>query len=299
MLREKLRSNKDGRPTEIEAWTNLRLVHPASRFIVPYLYQIRLSPNSVSIIGTLFAVLAGVCFLLIPAPWGGLAAIVLLFWRHVFDGADGLLARYTGQASAKGDIIDGLCDALALVGVHAALAIHFFKDFGVEIALPVAVAGIFSYALQARTYEATRRQYLYWTRGRAILTSGAPGEDRIPNNEFNTFKAVWHLYFDARGIDSAQVTNAMEAAQIVGGNSVDHARNTYKRYKKTVVTRCGVLGENQKTIATGAAMVMGSSALAYVYLIVAANIFLIGLLIWRRSVDIRLCRALSAQTIDK
>ena len=113
------------RDRRIEDPSNLYLIHPAGRALLPYALAWAVSANSVSV--------AGLCL-------GGAAAFAYTQWHHplfalvgllfsvgwlIADGLDGMVARTTGTASALGRALDGLCDhgVFALIYISLALSI--------------------------------------------------------------------------------------------------------------------------------------------------------------------------------
>ena len=91
-------------------WLNAHIYHPLARLVAIRLQPTGITPNTVSVIGGLCIVAAALLYTELSWPVSvvlGLGAHLL--W-HVFDGADGDLARLTGKTSPRGEMIDGLCD---------------------------------------------------------------------------------------------------------------------------------------------------------------------------------------------
>ncbi len=282
------------RPTEIEPKTNLYIVHPASRALVPVFYRLGFSPNAVSILGAGAAALAAACFLWLPWPWNGVAGFLLLVVRHILDGADGLLARVSGKASSVGDMVDGLCDAFALFVVQTALAIHLSAELG-PTAYLVAVVGTLSYIVQVNAYEGRRRQYMHWVYGRSMVTSD-PGGSAAPRRGpvMRLVLAIYASYFAQPSFESAALSAEMGRRVSRGGRLADQARRLYRSRKQQFVSTFGLLGENHKTIATGVAMLAGSALYLYAYLFAVLNVALIALFLWQRRLDAQLAHDLAA-----
>src|SRR5258708_37518835 len=96
-----------GRPREIEAPSNLYLVHPASRRLTDLLERTVVTPHQVSIASVFPSGAAAACYIALARPWGAFAGLAFQFASHVLDGADGELARRTGAASAIGELVGG------------------------------------------------------------------------------------------------------------------------------------------------------------------------------------------------
>jgi hypothetical protein len=85
--------------------------------------SLHLTPNMVSIIGFIFTVLSGV-FLALDNL---ILAAVMLFLRHVFDCADGSLARNLKLFSKIGAYFDAVCDTLGFIFVVVGFMIRYYS----------------------------------------------------------------------------------------------------------------------------------------------------------------------------
>lgn len=158
-----VRSNKKpheyGRPQTIEDASNRYLIHPLSDLVVKGAMKVGVSPNFVSFLGLACGFLAGILYYQLPQPGYVFSAFLLMVAWHVFDGADGRLARATGKTSAFGRIIDGICDHLVFGFVYIALALHLIETgYSLSVWWLVVGAGV-SHAIQAAGYEERRQKY--------------------------------------------------------------------------------------------------------------------------------------------
>jgi len=148
-----------GRPLSIEDASNRLFIHPLSDVIVKIGIKLGLNPNAVSLAGLGLGVLAAFLYYELPEPAYVLAAFAAMLGWHIFDGADGKLARATGKTSAFGRILDGAVDHLVFSAVYIGLAIHIV-DSGAPLAIWWLVVGAgLSHAVQAAGYEERRQKY--------------------------------------------------------------------------------------------------------------------------------------------
>ena len=98
------------RTGEIEEFTNVYIIHPISSWLVPKFIKLNITPNMVSSFGMVCGLMAGVCYYNYQTPIFAALGFLLMFMWHVFDGADGQLARATKNFSEIGKVIDGVCD---------------------------------------------------------------------------------------------------------------------------------------------------------------------------------------------
>jgi CDP-diacylglycerol--serine O-phosphatidyltransferase len=148
-----------GRPSSIEDKTNQYFVHPISDQVVVLSIKLGISPNFISLLGLACGFLAAFLYLSLPTTGFVFGGFIAMVGWHIFDGADGKLARATGQASAFGRIIDGICDHLVFGSVYIALTLHMIHT-GAPYAIWWLIIGAgFSHAIQSAAYEERRQKF--------------------------------------------------------------------------------------------------------------------------------------------
>src|SRR3954465_12607402 len=140
------------RDRRIEDPTNLWIIHPSSRLLLPWFVSRGISANAVSIGGLALGALAALAYWrwdLWPFACAGL--LLSAAWL-VADGLDGMIARATGTASPLGRFLDGLCDHGVFTLIYIALAVSIGT---VDAWIIGGCAGVF-HALQSNLYESER-----------------------------------------------------------------------------------------------------------------------------------------------
>jgi CDP-diacylglycerol---glycerol-3-phosphate 3-phosphatidyltransferase len=94
------------------------VLKPGIRFFV----YLRISPNHLTIFGTLLFIVAG--FLVAASHWHW--ALLLVVFGSLMDGWDGLLARETGHTSIFGAILDSSCDRITEIALFFGLVVFYF-----------------------------------------------------------------------------------------------------------------------------------------------------------------------------
>src|SRR5438445_5830309 len=143
------------RDRRIEDPTNLWIIHPASRALLPWFLARGVSANAVSLGGLCLGALAALAY----ANWrlwpltcvGFLLSIV---WM-IADGLDGMIARATGTASALGRFLDGLCDHGVFLLIYVGLA----ASIGTLEAWILAASAGALHAVQSSLYEGERARF--------------------------------------------------------------------------------------------------------------------------------------------
>ncbi|MDW7732030.1 MAG: archaetidylinositol phosphate synthase [Methanolobus sp.] len=112
-----------------------------------------ITPNAVSMLSLLFAVLSGVLFYYsgASASMVGAAGLMVAF-NSLLDAMDGLMARYLGAASPKGDFLDHVIDRYADVLIICGIFFGGYVYWQIGV---VAIVGV-----QLTSYLGTQAQAL-------------------------------------------------------------------------------------------------------------------------------------------
>ena len=161
------------RDRRIEDPTNLWLIHPAARALLPSTIAAGVSANAVSLTGLALGVSAALCY----ARWTSPALVVLglalsVGWL-IADGLDGMVARATGTASPLGRFLDGICDHGVFILIYVAMALSIGTGEGWTLAVLAGAAHI----AQASLYEGERARFHRRVRGVALPVPALPPAD--------------------------------------------------------------------------------------------------------------------------
>lgn len=162
------------RDRRIEDPTNLWIIHPAARFLLPWFVSRGISANAVSAAGLCLGGLAALAFANWRVwPFACIGLLLSIAWL-VADGLDGMIARATGTASQLGRFLDGACDHGVFLLIYVALAASIGT---LEAWVLAAVAGLL-HALQSSLYEGERARF--HRRSSAIaIAAPPPGRNRL------------------------------------------------------------------------------------------------------------------------
>jgi CDP-diacylglycerol---serine O-phosphatidyltransferase len=281
------------RPQSIEDATNRYFIHPISEHVVRFGVAVGLNPNFVSLLGLACGFLAAFLFLDLPdtqAVAGGFVA--MLAW-HIFDGADGKLARATGKASAFGRIIDGICDHLVFGAIYLAFTLQMISA-GFPLAVWwLVIAAALSHTVQAAAYEERRQKF---QRRHSGLERSAISEKLLNIDGERSLLAA--LYDRAQTIIGGSDRTLDEKLQILrqqGGN---------ENKIIALVNRCapmvrawGLLNANNRTIMIGLTALLGQPVLYFLYETIVLNIVLIGLVFAEGQHDAKLAKSVEIETL--
>ena len=293
-----LRSGPLGsRPTELQDPLNRYLYHPLSARLARLLLPTGISPNAVSVLGALMVWAAAWSFAALAWPVGALLGFGLLMLWHVFDGADGDLARMKGTASATGELVDGVCDYTAQTLLYFVFAAILDDSIGGWAWLLAVVAGL-SHVAQTNHAETQRRSYLWWAYGVPWLKHAQETGDEVfrEQNWFSrTFAwlargylkladwmAPWSARLDALADNAA--ADEERLAQI--RDSVRGSWRVALAYEKLV-------GPNPRTILCGASMLLGSPLWYFLGEVVLLNAILAASIVHHNRIERRLVETLA------
>lgn len=151
------------RDRRIEDSTNLWVIHPASRALLPVALRYGVSANMISFAGLGFGTAAAIAFYNWDRPAFVLLGLLLSVCWLIADGLDGMVARATGTSSAVGRLLDGLCDHGVFTLIYCALA----ASLGTAEAWALAIAAGMAHAAQSSLFEAERTRFHRRLRGDA------------------------------------------------------------------------------------------------------------------------------------
>jgi phosphatidylglycerophosphate synthase len=271
-----------GRPREIEAASNLYLVHPLSRALATVLARTPVTPNQVSITSVVASGAAAAAYAGLAWPWNAFVGLGCQFVWHVLDGADGELARRTGRASPLGELIDGVCDHASQVLVYVALALMAQRTVGAWAWVAAVAAGA-SHFLQANAYETGRKAYRHFVYGAAWMRQTGAGAVGLG-------AALGGLYMATSALLSPGET-VVEAA--MARAPAEAGRLAYRDAFAPLVKASGVLGSNARTLATFLAVLAGRPLWFFLWELTALNLALAVLTLWRSRTSGRLARELA------
>jgi phosphatidylglycerophosphate synthase len=237
------------RPAELEDFLNRRIFHPASWRLASALASTPVTPNLVSIAGALVVMLAASIYSVAETPLAVLAGLAVHLSWHVLDGADGDLARLTHRSSARGELVDGVCDIAGHIVLYLVLGTLAASQIGVGWGWGLAVAAGVSRLLQAAHYEGSRRQYqqiVYGTPWLGDASNRAEQSARYPLAD--VYRSVVRLVVPQSRVLSAASQSPADACRL----------GTFLRAKaRHIFTPMTPLSANYRTIAAGFAMLAG------------------------------------------
>lgn len=257
---------EQARRAELEDFLNRRLYHPLARRLARALVPTPVSPDVVSALG-LGALIAVALAYARGDVWLGFA--LHLGW-HVLDGADGALARLRQSASARGEVVDGLCDYLGHIAIYLVLGDLLAAQWGLWGWIAAVLSGG-ARIVEANFAEVQKRQYQWWVSGRDWIGRDAK-----------------------RGFEGARIVSALVRAYLwiarwsrAGGEKIDariaaldegqrpRARVVIAQEFRPLIPWLHLLGANYRTLALGAAMVAGAPMWFFAFEIGALGLALV------------------------
>ena len=261
-----------GRPIEIEELSNRFFFHPLADVLAKIAIALKISANVVSVLGVLLGFSAAWFYYQQATQiYIFYGFLTMLAW-HVFDGADGRIARATNTHSPLGRIIDGVCDHLVFSAVYLALLFYGLHTGEKWIWLWAIIAGI-SHAVQAASYEERRQKYQRRLRGITRI-------DIAENLQANDGKKI----FIASLYDKTQ--RALAGRSLALDNTLQKLdKNDPQRIvlvKKTIpiVRAFSLLNPNNRTFMIAIMVFLQHPKWYFLYEIIILNPLLLALLIY-------------------
>ncbi len=242
------------RTSEIEELTNTYFIHPIASRLASLFASLHISPNSVSVAGMTCGIAAGFAYYHYRDPVFAFSGLFLMIFWHVFDGADGQLARLTHSQSQFGKVLDGVCDYTTFIAVYVGLAVALSQQYGDWVWGVVVAAGA-CHAVQAAAYEVQRQDYDFWGWGRksaGLLDLSAPPRDPTAASLGQRVADRLHrLYVELQLLATGVDFESRQKLAALLGLEPEHAASIRLLYRKVFapsVRRWSVMSANYRTL---------------------------------------------------
>jgi hypothetical protein len=285
-------------PREMEDWLNFHIYHPLGERLAAVLAPTPVTPNMVSFAGWMLIVAAAFLYTGLSWPVSVLLAFPLHALWHVFDGADGALARRTGKSSPFGELVDGVCDYTGHIILYVALA-ALLDDWIHGWAWALATLSGLSRILQSNHSETQRRTYLWRVYGVPWLKNAFQAHDeRLRRRSLFTaiFEPLGRLYVAISNLSDplgARIDGIVARAE---GRPAERERvsRVSRVAARTPLRIQTFLGPNVRTVALGASMLAGSPLWFFLFEAVPLNLLLFWSKRLQRQADLRIIDRLSS-----
>ncbi|MEM9880128.1 MAG: CDP-alcohol phosphatidyltransferase family protein [Pseudomonadota bacterium] len=264
-----------GRPLAIEEASNRFIIHPLSDFVVKLGVALKLSPNMVSLSGLLCGGAAAYFYSHLPRTDLMIAGFACMLGWHILDGADGRLARLTGQTSAFGRIIDGICDHLVFGAIYIVLGLKLVEAGDPQSIWLLIVAAALSHAVQAAGYEERRQKYQRRMRG----------QDRADTQSkllvVDGKRSFWAMFYEGmQRIVSGSQTGLSQHLSNLRASGSDGADQAEALVSKTalMVRAWGLLNANNRTFLIFVFALLGQPLYYFLLEVIGFNLLLLVLI---------------------
>ncbi|KQS03992.1 hypothetical protein ASG11_06785 [Sphingomonas sp. Leaf357] len=277
----KLAPPDGSRDRRIEDPTNLWLIHPASRFLLPLALKAGISANAVSCMGLLLGIGAAIAYAHWTSPLAVAIGLLLSIGWLIADGLDGMVARATRTASAFGRLLDGVVDHGVFILIYVVLATSIGTVEGWALALTAGAAHIG----QSSLFEGERARFHRRAKGDWGTTPPA-----------RTGGLLEKLYDDiSRGVNRA--ADPFDRA-------LEHSRDPLRfgrEYAARAVAPMKVMAlesANMRVLAIFLACMAGNPRLFWWFEIVPLTLLIIATLVWHRRVEAALVHPGGATSVN-
>jgi phosphatidylglycerophosphate synthase len=266
-------------PPELEDWLNARIYHPLANRLAEALAATPVTPNMVSFAGWMLIVAASFLYTDLPWPVSVLLGFPVHALWHVFDGADGALARRTGKSSPVGELVDGICDYTGHIILYVALA-ALLDDWLGFWAWALAVMSGASRILQSNHAESQRRIYLWRVYGVPWLKNAYAADDQRLKQAGpmgRLLEPFGRLYV-AIAAASDPLGGRIDALIVRTEGPPEEREEVIRVCREAArapLKSQALLGPNLRTVALGLSMAVGSPLWFFLFEIVPLNLLLL------------------------
>ena len=261
------------RDRRIEDLSNLWIIHPAARSLLPWFIARGISANAVSMGGLLLGSLAALAYSQWDRPLFACIGLLLSVGWLIFDGLDGQIARATGTSSPFGRALDGMCDHGVFALIYIALAVSIGTMEGWILGICAGAA----HAVQSNLYESERARF----HRRCLGIAGAPP---VPSRNplvrlYDSVAATVDRF--AYPFDKA-LADAPEPAEL---------GSIYGAAAAKPLRLMSLLSANVRVLAIFVACLIGNPRLFWWFELIPLTLVLVIGLFWHRAVESRLVRS--------
>ncbi len=269
------------RTSEIEEFTNVHLIHPISSWLVPHFIKLNITPNIVSSFGMLCGLLSGLCYYHYQNPIFAIIGFGLMFMWHIFDGADGQLARATQNFSEIGKVIDGVCDYVTFISVYVGITLALSSIYGANIWYLTIFSGL-CHAIQSGAYELQRSEYDYWGKGKLnadlpdinTLIDEAANKPIISQLANQLHIGYIRMQYAFSGVDHT-FRHSLKEVLHLAPDKTDKIRELYRELYAPAVNNWSLQCANYRTFAIFIASISGEPIYYFWFEVIVLNLALI------------------------
>jgi phosphatidylglycerophosphate synthase len=298
------RPQRPMRPRELQDGLNHYLYHPLAWRLALLLAKTPLTPNMVSVIGAMNVV--GAAFVYgwgFAHGWGwkgaALGMALHMAW-HVWDGADGDLARITGRASPIGEMVDGICDYASHVVMYFVLGWIAYEQISSWsgsslvglIAWPLMLAAGVSHVIQANHVEVQKRSYQWWVYAKPWIRQTREKADASTKEGASGALVSLYMYVGGKFAgNTPQIDEAVDEAQ---GNParLEAIRTAARKEAPALLGILKVLGPNPRAVLLGFSMLAGSPIWFFLWLVIGLNLTLKASISMHNAAALRILKAI-------
>ena len=235
----------------------------------------------VSSFGMVCGLLAGLCYYNYQNPIFAIFGFILMLMWHVFDGADGQLARATQNFSEIGKVIDGVCDYVTFISIYVGISLALSSLYGNNIWIISVLAGV-CHAFQSGAYELQRSEYDFWGKGKQSadlpsindLIESAEGKSSLGQMANQLHIGYIRMQYAFSGVDRTFRRSLKEVLSLAPEKE-NEIRELYRELYTPAVNNWSLLCANYRTFAIFVASISGEPVYYFWFEVIVLNITLV------------------------
>ena len=259
--------------------------------------KLRITPNTVTWMGIILGVLAGICFYF-DDIYINIIGMILLIWANTYDSADGQLARMTGIKTPLGRLLDGLCGDIWFIAIYTALVVRMTPQYGISIWILGAIAG-YCHSRQAAMADYYRNVHLYFLKGKngSELETSAQIRRRYQSLSYRRdpiYKIFDYFYISYTQAQEKATPSLLyllaQLKQKYGEQIPEEIRQKYRQKSLPLIKYTNILSFNTRIIALYISLLLHIPWAYFVFELTILNAILIYMLIQYRKINAEITR---------
>jgi len=300
--REKISMESTLKSLDTEEFIDIHFYRPIGYRWALLFNKLDVSPNTVTIVGILIGIAAGICFYFTNLKINVLG-MFLLIWSNSYDSADGQLARMTGKKTELGRMLDGLCGMICFTVIYFALSFRLNPSWGIWIWILAVTTGFF-HGKQAAIADYYRNIHLFFLKGKTgseLSDSASLKDNYMKINWKNDFvNKLFVFYYTSYTKDQESWTpNFQQMIQIVREKFPQEVpawlRSSFREKSLPLMKYTNMLSFNTRVIALFIALFINLPWVYFVFELTVLNVMLMYMIVRHEKICEKFCRQLMTE----
>jgi len=228
------------KPYETEEWFDYFFYRPLANIVVNIFKNTKITPNMLSFISMIFAMLSGGSIFLgiyYKNYLYNLLSAIFLLLHNVFDCADGQLARLKKSTSTFGRIFDGVMDNISYIFLYIGLALGLYMRYHTPFIWIIGIIAGISTSLHCLFFDYYRNQYI-----NIVYKNIFYDNEIIDYTPTNIIEKIFFKFYYSYSKRQNSLINSKVYESIKNYKDTEKAKIIFRKYMKKSIRIWSLIG---------------------------------------------------------